>query len=195
MKRLLIALACLAFSFSGSVSVLAQAADEPASKDDVILYLRTMRSHDMFQQIMEVQSQNMQQLFRDQTLKERGSVPPEFDAHFKKAMDDMIKGMPVDEITQAMIPAYQKHFTKGDINAMNAFYSSPVGQKVLQELPVVMREGSQAAMPILSKYLDEWKGRMQQELKDMGDDTPNKPIIKKTTPAAPKPATPNSTPN
>jgi len=195
MKRLLIALACLAFSFSGSVSVLAQAADEPASKDDVILYLRTMRSHDMFQQIMEVQSQNMQQLFRDQMLKERGSVPPEFDAHFKKAMDDMIKGMPVDEITQAMIPAYQKHFTKGDINAMNAFYSSPVGQKVLQELPVVMQEGSQAAMPILSKYLDEWKGRMQQELKDMGDDTPNKPIIKKTTPAAPKPATPNSTPN
>jgi hypothetical protein len=190
MKRLLIALACLAFCFPASVSVLAQAADEPASRDDIILYLRTMRSHDMFQRIMEVQSQNMQQLFRDQILKERGSVPPEFDAHFKKAMDDMIKGMPIDDITQAMIPAYQKHFSKADIEAMNAFYSSPVGQKVLQELPVVVQEGSQAAMPILSKYLDQWKDRMQQELKAMGDDTP-----KKTTPVAPKPATPNSTPN
>ncbi|MGA2346849.1 MAG: DUF2059 domain-containing protein [Candidatus Sulfotelmatobacter sp.] len=195
MKRLLIALACLALSFSASSSVLAQAADEAASKDDIILYLRTMRSHDMFQRIMEVQSQNMQQLFRDEILKEKGSVPPEFDAHFKKAMDEMIKGMPIDDITQAMIPAYQKHFTKADIEAMNAFYSSPVGQKVLQELPVVVQEGSQAAMPILSKYLDQWKDRMQQEMKEMGDDTPKKPEVKKTTPASPKPATSNSTPN
>ncbi len=195
MKRLLIALACLAFGFSGSVSVLAQAGDERASKDDIILYMRTMRSHDMFQRIMEVQSRNMQQLFRDQMLKEKGSVPPDFDAHFKKAMDDMIKGMPIDEVTQAMIPAYQKHFTKADIEAMNAFYSSPVGQKVLQELPVVLQEGSQAAMPILSKYLDQWKDRMQQELKGMDDDTSRKPEIKNNAPVAPKPATPNSNPN
>ena len=191
MKRLLIALACLASCFSASIPAVAQAADEPASKDEVILYLRTMRSHDMFQRIMEVQSQNMQQLFRDQMLKEKGSVPPEFDAHFKKAMDDMIKGMPVDEITQAMIPAYQKHFTKADIEAMNAFYSSPVGQKVLQELPVVVQEGSQAAMPILSKYLDEWKDRMQHELREMGDDTPKKPEVKKSTPIPPSLSTPN----
>jgi hypothetical protein len=149
----------------------------------------------MFQRIMEVQSQNMQQLFRDQMLKEKGSVPPEFDAHFKKAMDEMIKGMPVDDITQAMIPAYQKHFTKGDIEAMNAFYSSPVGQKVLQELPVVVQEGSQAAMPILSKYLDQWKDRMQQQLRDMSDDVANKPEIKKAAPSSPKPAEPNSAPN
>jgi len=179
MKRLLIALACLTFAVSGSVSSFAQTADEPASKDDVILYLRTMRSHDMFQRIMEVQSQNMQQLFRDQLLKEKGSVPPEFETHFKKAMDDLINGMPIDEITQAMIPAYQKHFTKTEIAAMNAFYSSPVGQKVLQELPVVMQEGSQAAMPIISNYLTQWKERMDKEVKELGNSD------SKTSPPAP----------
>jgi hypothetical protein len=178
-KRLLIAFAfaCLAFSVPG----LAQTGDESASKDDVILYLRTMHSHDMLQRVMEVQSQNMQQLFRDQLLKENGTVPPEFDAHFKKAMDDLIKGMPVDEITQAMIPAYQQHFTKNDIAAMNAFYSSPVGQKVLQQLPAVMQEGSQAAMPIVSKYLSEWKGRMELEMKEMKKETP--PTPEKVAPA------------
>ena len=171
MKILLIALACLALS----VSAVAQTADEPASKDDVILYLRTMHSHDMLEQVMQVQSQNMQQLFRDQLLKDKGSVPPEFDTHFKKAMDDLIKGMPVDEITQAMIPAYQQHFTKSDIAAMNAFYSSPLGQKVLQQLPAVMQEGSQAAMPIVSKYLGEWRDRMEQEMKEMEKDSPKAP--------------------
>jgi len=194
MKRLLIALAGLAFCVSSSVSALAQAADAPATKDDIILYLRTMRSHDMFQRIMEVQSQNMRELFRDQIKQEKGSVPPDFDAHFKKAMDDMIKSMPIDEITQAMIPAYQKHFTKGDIEAMNAFYSSPIGQKVLQELPVVVQEGSQAAMPIMSRYISEWKDRMEQDLKGMGDDSSDKPGIRKSAPVAPKPA-PNSNPN
>jgi hypothetical protein len=192
MKRLLIALACLAFC----APALAQTADEPASTDDIILYLRTMHSHDMFQRVMEVQSQNMQQLLRDQVMKEKGSVPPEFDAHFKKVMEDMIKNMPIDQITQAMIPAYQKHFTKGDITAMSAFYSSPVGQKVLQELPVVMQEGSQAAMPIMTKYLSEWKDRMQQDLKDLGDDTGKTPEIKKVIPATPNPAPSNpATPN
>jgi len=173
MKRLLIVLACLLFTISGSG--FAQSGDEPASKDDVILYLRTMHSHDMLRQVMEVQSQNMQQLFRDQLLKGKGIVPPEFDAHFKKAMDDLIKGMPIDEITQAMIPSYQQHFTKSDIAAMNAFYSSPVGQKVLQQLPTVMQEGSQAAMPIVSKYMGEWKDRMEQEMKEMEKDSPKTP--------------------
>lgn len=171
MKRLLIALACLALSASS----LAQSLDEPASKDDVILYLRTMHAHDLLQKTMEVQSQSMQQLVRDQVLKEKGSVPPEFDAHFKKTMGALIQGMPVDEITEAMIPAYQKHFTKSEIEAMNTFYSSPIGQKVLQELPAVMQEGAQAAMPIMSKYLGQWNERMQQELKEMEKTSPSKP--------------------
>jgi hypothetical protein len=63
-----------------------------------------------------------------------------------------------------MIPAYQDHFTRGDIQAMNAFYSSPVGQKVLEELPAVNQEGIKAALPILSKYLSDWKDRIQQDL-------------------------------
>src|SRR6266571_137035 len=124
MKRLLIALIGLFLA----VPALAQNADEPASSDDVILYLRTMRSHDMLRRTMEIQASSMQQLFREMLLKDTGKLPDDFDTKFKKAMDDLIKGMPGDEIVQAMIPAYQAHFTKGDIEAMSAFYSSPVGQ-------------------------------------------------------------------
>jgi hypothetical protein len=82
-----------------------------------------------------------------------------------------VKNMPMDEITQAMIPAYQQHFTRGDIQAMNTFYSSSVGQKVLEQLPAVMQEGMQAATPIISKYVSEWQERMQQDLKKTDSDT------------------------
>ncbi len=159
MKRLLIAVALLTLAIPG----FAQSADDPATKDDVILYLQTMHSHDLMRKTMEVQVQSMHQLLRDQIMKEKGSVPEDFDSRMKKMMDELVRTMPIDEVTQAMIPAYQAHFTHGDIEAMNAFYSSPVGQKVLQELPAVMQEGMQGAMPILSKYLSDWQERMKKE--------------------------------
>ena len=178
MRIFLLATLCLALT----APAVAQTSDnDPATRDDIILYLRTMRSHDMFKKMMEVQSQSMQKLMRDQVLQDRGTLPPNFGERMKKAMADLIQGMPVDDIMQAMIPAYQKHFTRSDIRAMNAFYSSPVGQKVLEELPVVTQEGMQAAMPILTKYLDDWKTRMQEDMKDLGKPSP------KSEPAAPPP--------
>jgi uncharacterized protein len=159
MKRLLIAFACIALS----LPCIAQNAGEPASKDDVILLLRTMQSHDMMQRTVAVQFESMRVLLRDQLMKEKGSVPADFDVRIHKVMDSLAKDMPYDEILQAMIPAYQKHFNHGDIEAMNAFYSSPVGQKVLQELPAVMQEGMREAMPIMSKYLSDWQDRMKHE--------------------------------
>ena len=165
MTAVLIATLCLALS----APLMAQTSDnEPATRDDVILYLRTMHSHDMLQRTLEVQSQSMQRLFKDQTLRNKTAVPPDFDARMKRMMEDYVKNMPMDEITQAMIPTYQKHFTRGDMQAMNAFYSSPVGQKVIEELPAVLQEGMQAATPILSQYLSEFKDRMQEELKNAG---------------------------
>jgi hypothetical protein len=61
----------------------------------------------------------------------------------------MFQNMPMDEMLQAMIPAYQKHLTEGDINYLIAFYSSPTGAKLVRELPEMMAEGMQEMMPIL----------------------------------------------
>ncbi len=184
MRLLILATLCLALSAPG----LAQNADtDPATKDDIILYLRTMRSHDMMQRTMQVQMQNTVQLLREQIMQEKGSVPPEFDTLMKKWMDDLIKNMPSDEILDAMIPAYQNHFTRSDIQAMNAFYSSPVGQKVLEELPAVLQEGMQAAMPIMSDYLTKFRARIQEDVKALDKSTPQKKSIQiQTVPAQPQ---------
>jgi uncharacterized protein len=164
MRALLLATLCLALS----VPTLAQNADtDAATRDDVILYLRTMRSHDMMQRLMEVQSQSIQTMMHDQFVKEKRTLPANFDTAMQKEMADFLKGMPMDEMIDAMIPAYQNHFTHSDIQAMNAFYSSPVGQKVLEQLPLVMQEGMQAAMPIMSKYLTDSKARMKQDLEKL----------------------------
>jgi len=79
--------------------------------------------------------------------------------------------MPFDEMIQAMVPAYQKHFTKGDMDALVAFYSAPTGQKVLRELPAVTSEGMESMMPIMRKNIDRMTERVQQQIAQMMKDS------------------------
>ncbi len=169
MKAFLVATVWLAVSSA----CFAQTADsDPATKDDVILYFQTMHTNDMMHKMMEVMSASMQQSIQDELSKQKG-LPANFDARLRKWIADGMKNMPVNEMEQAMIPSYQKHFTHGDIEAMNAFYSSPVGQKVLRELPDVTQESMQAMRPALNKYVEDWKQRMMEDLKN--STTPTKP--------------------
>jgi uncharacterized protein len=169
MRALLIAVLCVAFAAPG----LAQTAgSEPASKDDVLLYLRTMRSHDTLEKTMEAMLKPMHQMFDQQFGKDGKNLPANAERRFNKAMDDMMKGMPLDEMMQALVPVYQRHFTKGDIDNLIEFYSSPTGQKVLEEMPAITGESMEAVMPVMRKYMDASKERMQQEVKDLEKDAP-----------------------
>jgi hypothetical protein len=162
MRSVLLAILSLALG----APCLAQNSDtDPATRDDVILFFRTVHSFDMMQKMLEVQSKSVQQLMHDQLAKD-GQVPADFDVRMQKMLDSLVKGMPVDEMSEASIPAYQRHFTRGDIEALNAFYSSPVGQKYLHEVPAVTQEAMQDIMPIMSKYLSEWREKVDKEFKD-----------------------------
>jgi len=170
MKKIWIVLACLAWS----LPTFAQTADEPATKDDVILLLRTMRSHDMMERTIQAVIKPMQQIMHEQSAKDKDKLPPDYESRMNKMMADMLKSMPFDEMMQAMIPAYQKHFTHGDIEALNAFYSSPIGQKFLQESPEVSAEAMQEMVPIITKWSQQWQERMQKEMKEMEEGPPKK---------------------
>src|SRR5947209_7398299 len=103
MKRILtIATLCLAFCLTG----LAQqnAADAPATKEDVQKYLDVLHSHDMMEQMIEAMSKPMHQMMHEQYLKEKDKLPADFEARMNAIMDDMMKKMPFDEMMEAMIP-------------------------------------------------------------------------------------------
>ncbi|MGL4766797.1 MAG: DUF2059 domain-containing protein [Formosimonas sp.] len=44
----------------------------------------------------------------------------------------------------ALLPVVQKHYTEEEVQGLIAFYQTPLGQKLLQKSPVVMREGMEA---------------------------------------------------
>ena len=109
-------------------------------------------------------SKPIQKMIHEECLKHQDALSPDFEARMNNLMNDMLKNMPWDEMFKAMMPVYQKHFTKGDLDAMIAFYSTPTGQKFLRETPELMIDTTAAIMPVANQYLEKINARMQGEL-------------------------------
>jgi hypothetical protein len=100
-------------------------------------------------------------------LKDKNKLPADFEPRMNKLVDDYMKSFPWDEMLQSMVPVYQKHFTKGDIDAIVAFYTAPTGQKLLKEMPEIMAESMQTMMPLLQKQMASMQERVEQEVAAM----------------------------
>jgi uncharacterized protein len=142
-------------------------ADAPATREDVERYLEITHSRDMMNQVMAVTAKQTHEMVRQQLAKDKDKLPADFEARVEKFTDDMLRNFPVDDMLQAMIPVYQKHWTKGDVDAMVAFYSSPTGQKLLREMPTTMAEAMQALQPIMQKMMTTTMDRVQEEVAQM----------------------------
>jgi uncharacterized protein len=162
MKNLLVTLLlCLAL---GATGLAQNPADQPATKADVDRYLEAIHSREMTDQMVVAMSKPIQKMLHEQYEKNKDKLPADFEARISKDMEDMLKNIPWDEMLQAMVPAYQKHFTKGDMDALTAFYSSPTGQKVMREMPGLLADSMEIMMPIINKHVEKVSHRMQDEV-------------------------------
>ena len=144
--------------------------DAPATKEDIQKYLDVMHSREMMGKMVDAMSAPIHKMFHEQFLKDKDKLPPDFEERTTKMFDDSMKSFPWGEILDSMVPVYQKHLTKGDVNALIAFYSSPTGQKLLRDMPAIMQEAMENMMPLMQKHLDAMKERMQQEVAQMMKD-------------------------
>lgn len=63
-----------------------------------------------------------------------------------------------------LVPVYQKHFTADELDGLLKFYRSPLGQKVINEMPTTMAEANQAGR----QWSQERSDQMIAELKQKG---------------------------
>ena len=54
--------------------------------------------------------------------------------------EDFKKEIKAEDITNMIIPIYDKHYTESDIDQLIAFYNSPIGKKMIATMPQVMHE-------------------------------------------------------
>lgn len=92
-----------------------------------------------------------------------------FQKVMNKYMQQALNVYPIDEMIADAIPVYQRHISKSDCDAVIAFYSSPAGQRLLDEVPAVMNEYSGIVMSHMqtrSKHLtDQMVAELQQMVK------------------------------
>jgi hypothetical protein len=69
-----------------------------------------------------------------------------------------------------MVPIYQKHLSQSDLDAIIAFYSSPVGQKLLKEQRAMMAEGMQAGQDIMLRKLPEMQERLKTKVAQLAEE-------------------------
>src|SRR6202171_1811086 len=151
------------------------AADSPATKEDVQRYLEVMQSREMMTKMIDAMMKPMHQMMHEQYEKDKDKLPADFEARMNKVLNNYMKNFPWDDVLQAMVPVYQKHFTKGDINHLVAFYSSATGQKVVRELPAISAEAMQSMMPILRQKMDVMTKDVQQQVAEMIQKSEAKP--------------------
>jgi len=165
--RRLVSVVALVFFLSWTGFAQTSADDSPATKADVERYFQVAKSNDLMKKLMSSMAQSMHQLIHAQYLQHKDELPADYESKMTAKMDEMYGNMPMDEMMQAMVPAYQKHFTKGDIDNLVAFYSSPTGAKMLRELPAIMAESMQEMTPILLKYSDMVRQTLLKETDDL----------------------------
>lgn len=167
---------CLLFA---SITLAQQnPADAPASKEDIHRYLESMNVRELLKSTMDVMTTQVHKIIHEMVEKQQG-LPPDAEARIEKLTDSMFKDFPIDEYLDAVAPVYQKHFTKGDVDALVAFYSTPTGQKMLKEMPAIMSDAMQASMPIMQKMMAKAIQQAQDELaqleKENGGGSTKKP--------------------
>jgi len=155
-------------------------ADAPSSKEDIQRLFGALHIRERAELIRE-NSQNQARKMANEIVEKGLSEASQAERAPVQAMiDEMVDGVekayPVDAMLQDMIPIYQRHLTKDDCNELIAFYSSPVGQKILRELPAITSESMQVSNAHLQPMYEAAIDRLKENLKRMDEENRKKNV-------------------
>jgi uncharacterized protein len=141
----------------------APVAAAPASRADILRLFRAMDTQAQMRQVMSDVMHQMGKMNREQLQKRHPGITEDELKEMDREFEEVSRAYPIDQLMDDMIPVYQKHLTKADVNSMIAFYSSPTGKKLLHEMPAMTSEAMQAAYPRMQKSLDDIMKRMDEK--------------------------------
>ena len=161
--RLLLSACLLAFSLSAAAQTTVSIAPDAASREDVKKLFDVMASRQQMSQLMQQVFAQMRKMNREEIKKRRPEITEADLTRMDQQSEDLIKNFPLDEMLNDMIPVYQRHFSKSEIDALTAFYSSPPGQKFLHEMPAVTAETMRSVYPRIQAQVDAALKRAEEK--------------------------------
>ena len=116
--------------------VQALPADAPTREDVLKLFdvMQINKTMDAVIQAAKQQSMEMaEQMANDRVPDATAEQKKQIREMMEDVMNQAMGPAAMREMVEATVPVYQRHLSKADLDAMVAFYSSPVGQKILHE--------------------------------------------------------------
>lgn len=132
-------------------------------KDVMVASSRNMR--DAFPGFVEQAVMNDKSLSQEQKNKALEALAEQLPKLQKSFEDTMADPKVIQGMEDLVYRVYMKHYTTEDINALIAFYKSPVGVKSIRLMPVVVTETMQGTMEIMMPAAQQQVEKMLAELK------------------------------
>lgn len=166
MKRflaVLAALACLGYLPSARADELTE-----AKRQDVLRLLDLTGAFRIGQMFSSAIVRQMTDALRSA----RPDIPTDVMDILPNAVDEVIAA----EMTAAggfadlVVDVYQRHFTHEDVRGLIAFYETPLGRKLSEELPAMTQESMQAGMKWGVGIAPKIQERVKQRFRERGVD-------------------------
>ena len=84
-----------------------------------------------------------------------------------KKLDEVFDSTPLftfDDIAEAVIPVYQKNLSAGDVQAGIDFYTSEAGKRLLEKIPVIVRETNESGGQLVQQKLKAYSEELERKL-------------------------------
>jgi|GEM_PF-429758 hypothetical protein len=187
---LVAALSCASFGQNAGANKSAPAAPATVSHapatavkptaEQVMKLLDLMRIQDGLQITLDAMKDQIK-AGTDQALREKILEPtPDQIKAAHGIVDEEFQKLSLDGMIKDIVPVYQRHFTRSDVDALVAFYSSPAGRKVVREQPAMLRESMQATASSQRAKMEMLLARLDLRVQQLIADEQNKTDPEKT---------------
>jgi hypothetical protein len=149
-----------------AVAQVASPADAPATKEQIQKLFDVMDISKQTRLTMASMERQTQAATTEALKTRYPQITPAQLERVRRISEESMKNFPVDGMLDDMIPVYQKHLTQTDVDAMIAFYASPTGKKLMQEMPQIMQEALQASNTRIQKQMAAAMQRIDAMMKD-----------------------------
>ena len=135
----------------------------PPSRAQVLKLMSAMG----IQQSVDASLKNMQSKIRVAARASFQKKYPDADDATLKKLDEVFDGTELfgfEALSEPLVAAYQKNLSASDVQAGIDFYGSDAGQRLLEKVPMIIREASESGGPLVQKKLAAYSEELERKL-------------------------------
>ena len=93
----------------------------------------------------------------------QSGMPEEAVQEVKQAINEwFVHELKWADLKPKIAGSYMQHFTEPELKELLAFYQTPTGQKALEKLPLVTKEGSEISIEYVKGKQESLKGKLRE---------------------------------